>query len=181
MHTSTSSGVFLQRCITTLPSTAARPSLHWVICNLCPHLPCWAALFVWVLPETEALGRNRHRKQTADRRQRRLHNLRVFTERSRMAHSRATRLWPEVMLWGQKDLLFKLQVLGLIFAVRNGHQPHTRALKMICYYYYYPGVQRRVLQLCDLKRIFDPHNKGNPDENTRQSYSEFLGMNIIRF
>ena len=91
-----------------LPSTAARPSFHWVICNLCPHLPCWAALLVWVLPETEALGRNRHRKQTADRRQRHLHNLHVFTERSRMAHSRTTRLWPEVMLWGQKDLLFKL-------------------------------------------------------------------------
>lgn len=49
-----------------------RPSLPRVSGNLCPHLLSCAALLVWVLPETAALGRNRDTKQTADRREKAL-------------------------------------------------------------------------------------------------------------
>lgn len=88
------------------------------------------------------------------------------------------------MTWGNvvRTERFTVQTSGLrthICCEKWTSAAHA-SIKMI-YYYYCPGVQRRVLQLCDLKRLFDPHNKGNPDENTRQSYSEFLGMNIIRF
>lgn len=51
-------------------------------------------------------------------------------------------------------------------------------------YYYSPAVQRRVLQSCGLKTVlgdFLLSKCGNPDENTQQSYLEFLGMKTVRF
>lgn len=45
-------------------------------------------------------------------------------------------------------------------------------------------MQKRVLQSCGLKTVlgdFLSSKCGNPDENTQQSYLEFLGMKTVRF
>lgn len=61
------------------------------------------------------------------------------------------------------------------------HSTHV-GIKMI-HFYYHPGVQRMVLQSRGLKSVLEdflPSKYGNPDENTEQSYLEFLGMKTVR-
>lgn len=72
---------------------------------------------------------------------------------------------------------------GEVCGAASGSQTTYLAFEMILYGYH-PGVLRTVLQSRGLKTVlgdFLPSKYGNPDENTQQSYLEFLGMKTVRF
>lgn len=84
--------------------------------------------------------------------------------------------------YGEKTLHLGHGSGGVCGVAPLSHSTHV-GIKMIrCFYH--PGVQRMVLQSRGLKSVlgdFLPSKYGNPDENTEQSYLEFLGMKTVRF
>lgn len=99
-----------------------------------------------------------------------------------LLHRWATLRWPGVMFWGKLSRIsvhvggkVRLLSLGVEFLINQ------RWNVRFCSE---PGVQRKVVHPGALKSVWEdflPSEEGNPPENIRWSYLEFLGMERVRF